>query len=210
VAAAGPVLDEVGLFGMFEDPAALIRVGPDNAGFLRWAYLAGMFGFYLLLTPVILALRRELAPPGRRAHLDLGMAGGLAYVLLGAAGAAILATISPPLVEAFAAGDPAEQAAALSTFSAFTEAVQLGLWQTLGLIPLTAWLVITGRALRRAGTPALGVAAMVLGVLAAVAWGAQVLDFEPLIGALVDLLIVLPVWVLLVGLRLLRQEAFVR
>ncbi len=204
MAAAWPLLDEFGLLDLVNEPGLLVRVGPDRAELLRWGYLADMLGFYLLLAPMMLALRRELAPPGRRAELDLATAAGLAYVLIGAMGAVTLAVVSPPLITSAAEGD----AAAVTTFTTFTEAVQHGLWQTLEAIPLGLWLLVTGLAMRRSGAPALGIAAVVFGVALFVGSASRVLDVEPLIAILFPLLAVLPIWVLLVGVRLLRDRPF--
>jgi hypothetical protein len=202
--AAWPLLRETGVLDLINHPGSLVRVGPDRAELLRWAYLTDMLGYYLLLAPMVLALRRELAPPGRRAGLELATAGGLAYVLVGATGAVTLAVVSPPLIRGAAAGD----ATAVMMFTTITEAVHHGLWQTLDAITGGIWLVLTGLAMRRVGTPALGVTAVVMGAASLIGSASRVLDVEPLIAVLFPLLAALPIWFFLVGLRLLRDRPF--
>lgn len=204
LAAVWRLLSEAGVLDLINHPGLLVRVGPDRAELLRWAYLTDMFGFYLLLAPMMLALRRELAPPGRRAGLELATAGGLAYVLIGATGAVTLAVVSPPLIGAAAQGD----AAAITMFITLTEAVHHGLWQTLDAITGGIWLVLIGVAMRRAGAPGLGITAVLMGVASLLGSASRVLDLEPLIAVLLPLLAAIPIWLLLVGLRLLRDRPF--
>jgi hypothetical protein len=166
-----------------------------------------MLGFYLLLAPLMLALRRELAPPGHREGLDLATIAGLSYVLIGSMGAVTLAVASPPLINAAAEGGTSG-ATAVTMFTTLTEVVHHGLWQTLEAIPLGIWLLMTGLAMRRAGAPVLGVTAAVLGVGSLIGSASRILDVEPLIAVLIPLLGLLPIWIFFAGLRLLRYRSF--
>jgi hypothetical protein len=81
VVAVWDLVPDLGL-DLVNHPGLAIRIGPDDAGLLRWAYLADMVGYYLLLVPVILALRVEDGSPAG----DIGAVSGLAYVVLGGRG----------------------------------------------------------------------------------------------------------------------------
>jgi hypothetical protein len=203
VVAVWDLVPDLGL-DLVNHPGLAIRIGPDDAGLLRWAYLADMVGYYLLLVPVILALRVEDGSPAG----DIGAVGGLAYVVLGGGGAALLAAISPPLIEAFAEGGPAERVAAQTTFVAVTEGVQHGVWQSLDPIAVGVWAVVAGRSLRRAGAGMEGGLASVLGVLALAGGASRIvgLDMAVLV-LLVPLGGLIPLWLLLVGRWLLRDRS---
>ena len=109
------------------------------AASLRWAGLIDMAA-YLPVAPVVIYLHRRLA---HRAPDLIGLLTfcGLAYVLLGALGGTLFATVGPPLVE-----DGSE--AARVTFAAFATMVVVGLWGTLELIGFGVWLVGIGWLLR--------------------------------------------------------------
>jgi hypothetical protein len=126
----------------------------DAAAALRWAGLIDMTA-YLPVAPIVVYLHRRLA---ERAPDLIGLLTfcGLAYVLLGALGGTLFATVGPPLVE-----DGSE--AARVTFAAFATMVAVGLWGTLELIGFGVWLVGIGWLLR-AQSPAFGWLAIVAGI----------------------------------------------
>jgi hypothetical protein len=206
VAVRGPV-SEFGIIRVAFDPGLTIRVGAENAGLLRWGYLADMFGFYLLLIPLVVVLRDGLAPRTDPSLARFAAASGLAYVVIGAAGAAILAAVSPELIEAFLTGSAARREAANVTFMAFSEGVQRGMWQSAEALPLVAWLFVSGLLLRRAGATTLGAVGMALGALGFLGTLGSLLEVPALFaaGALVG---VMPLWVLWLGVRFLRDPSF--
>jgi hypothetical protein len=202
LAAARDLLPRFGL-RLVNEPGLLIRVGPDEAGFLRWAYLADMLSYYLLLVPVILAVRRERPGPAA----DVGAVGGLAYVVAGGSGAALLATISPPLIEAFAQADPAVRDTAQTTFTALTEGIQHGVWQSFDAIAVGVWALVAGASLRRAAGGLVGGLGLIIGALGLTGGASRMLGFDT--GVLVlfaPLGGLIPVWMVLVGLWLLRDR----
>lgn len=80
---------------VFGDPSAIIDGGPAAAAFLRWGAIGDMLFSYLLLVPLALYLHARLRP--RKPWLaDIGTIGALAYIFVGASGAAILAAVGPP------------------------------------------------------------------------------------------------------------------
>src|SRR5262245_1113267 len=78
-------------------PERLLASGPRSAEFLRWAMLADVFGYYLLLAPAALYLHDRLKDhdPPRMALYTLG---GFGYMLIGSMGAAMLGAVLPPLI----------------------------------------------------------------------------------------------------------------
>jgi hypothetical protein len=119
------------------DPGTIVDRGPTVAANLRLALLVDMTS-YLPLAPVVLYLHRRLRSD------DPGLMGlvtvcGLAYVLMGAIGGAILAAGTPPLIADYGAASAAGREASRVTFVALTDAVEIGVWGTLELIPFGIW-----------------------------------------------------------------------
>jgi hypothetical protein len=128
---------------IFGHPSAVLSGGAGTASLLRWGAVGDMFYSYLLLAPLALFVHRHLRP--RRPWLaDLGTAAAFAYIVAGAAGAAILAGVGPPLVEAYAAAPPAERVAIAGSFEVLRGIVYFGLWQTLDPITAGTWVLSVG------------------------------------------------------------------
>lgn len=118
---------------------ALIERGSSPAALLRWGGLIDMLG-YLALAPVVLYVHRRLGRP-------LLTAAGLAFTLVGAIGAALLASAGPWLLGAAASG-ALPTAAARSAFATLENIVFVGLWGALGQLLLGAWLIGTSWVVR--------------------------------------------------------------
>ena len=142
---------------LFTDPGSIIDGGPATATLFRWGAIGDMLYSYLLLVPLALYLH-ALLQPHKPWLADLGLVGAFAYIFVGAAGAAVLATAGPPLIEAYASAAPPDHLAISTSFDLLTDAVFLGLWQTVDAISLGTWLFSVGwliRSERRAVGPLL-------------------------------------------------------
>jgi hypothetical protein len=129
------------------NPSGIIAGGATAAVLLRWSAIGDMFFSYLLLVPLALYLNAKLRP--RKPWLaDLGALGAFAYIVVGAAGAAILASSGPPLIEAYAVAGPSERVAILTSFETLRNIVFLGLWQTLDVIAVGVWILSVGYLIR--------------------------------------------------------------
>lgn len=136
--------------GFYGDPAAILGRAADAASLLRWGVIGDVFYGYLLWVPMALFLHRRLRP--RKPWLaDLGTVAAFAYIFVGAAGAAMMATAGSALVEQYFYALPQDRAAIATSFDLLRNVVFFGLWQTLD--PITAgtwvasvgWLLITER-----------------------------------------------------------------
>lgn len=131
---------EAAIFGR---PEAILSGGPEAAFLLRWAAILDMFYSYLLLIPLALFVHRRLRPM-KPWLADIGAIGALAYIFVGASGAAILATVGSSLVDAHASAAPQEQAAIATSFDVLRNVVYFGLWQTLDPITAGLWVFSIG------------------------------------------------------------------
>lgn len=186
----------------FSQPARLLDMSNVDLGSLRAFMLLDMFGFYLLLTPVVLASHRFLAQ--RTPWAQALTACGLAYVLIGAMGAAILAAAWPSILAAHGGAAPAEALILRSHFSLVTELVYDGLWNTLEVLLVGAWWCGLGLALWRTQR-AFACFTLLTGVFPLLDGVAGMLALAPLHEAmLMGYLLTSIVWPVVVGLGLLR------
>jgi hypothetical protein len=118
----------------FADPAAAFESGNQGATGTRRALTFGMFGFYLLLPPLVLGLR-ELTHERGGLWADLFTTGGLAYSLVGAIGASIALTVSPTLIQSYQTVGETQRAALAPVYVAIQTGVFDGLWNVLEKIP---------------------------------------------------------------------------
>ncbi|HET7676461.1 MAG TPA: hypothetical protein VFK38_01260 [Candidatus Limnocylindrales bacterium] len=190
---------------VFGHPQAILGRGPEAALLFRWAFLGDMFYSYLLLVPLALFLHRRLRD--RRPWLaDLGLAGGLAYIFLGGAGAAILATAGSTLIEAYATAAPAERPAIATSYGLVRDIVYYALWQTLDAITLGTWVATTGWLLLT-DRPLLGRLLVVLGLGGWAAALMTMLDVHSIGVIAGGFLVALAVWLGWVSLQRARRRA---
>jgi hypothetical protein len=127
---------------LFGDPNAALGGGTTGAALLRWGAIIDMFYSYLLIAPLALFLHRRLRPL-KPWLADLGAVGAFAYIFVGAAGAAMLGTVGPTLVEAYAAAAPADRVAIATSFAMLRD-ITFALWQVLDPITAGTWILSVG------------------------------------------------------------------
>jgi hypothetical protein len=184
--------------------STMIAVGPRGAELLRWGLLLDGLGSYLLLAPLALYLWGWLKPE------NVGLANlytlsGLAYMLVGAIGAFVLAAALPPLINAYGAASAAQRETLQVVFNTIFNAVYRGLWNPLEVLLLAAWLLGLGPWIART-RPALGRLTQLVGLLALLDAVGRFLGLEPLFMVGVSVLLaLLPLWLLWWGIELLRR-----
>lgn len=157
---------------ILSDPQAFVARGTAAAELVRWACVVDLIG-YLLMAPVVIYFYRRIQGDPLVAVYTFA---GLAYVLIGAAGAVILGAAGPPLMHAYPSALAAQQEAIRTNFSTLHLIVLRGLWQTLELIPAAVWLLGVGRSLYRSSVRTLGIVLLVIGALAAVGAAGRLLS----------------------------------
>jgi len=134
-------------FAVIDDPGIALTKGASVAPLAHWAMILDLFGYYLLLLPCALILWRDLRSQSR-AWIDFATLSGVAYIVIGSIGAAILAVVWPPLIRAYAAADAAHAPAVRLVFETITAAVDRRLWNTLELTFAGCWWFVLGRCLQ--------------------------------------------------------------
>ncbi len=187
----------------FSNPTSILMTGANGANLLRWGMILDIFGYYLLLAPLALLLWSRLQPKGMNL-VTLYTFCGLAYILVGATGAATLAAISPPLIEGYGHASAQQQQIYEVVFSGFINVVYVGLWNLLESSLSGIWWLGIGLLLRRE-QPALGIFTTVLGIFALLDALGRILNIQLIytIG-LAGILLFIPIWTLWFGIDLLR------
>jgi hypothetical protein len=197
-----PVIDYD--LGAFADPLGFLRLGEAGAQAMRTSLLLDLFGYYLLVAPLILVLEawlRRRAPDWAR--LFAGCL--LTYVLLGAIGASVLAGASPRLLRMYATATAEQRHTLQLLYGTLWDAIYGGLWNILEvLLAGVGWLGL-GWLLRRE-RPILGVVTMVLGVACLLDALGNIFGWKTVaeVGLYVYLLLAVA-WPLALGINLLRR-----
>jgi len=184
-------------------PATALALSSSAQQLFLLSMLFDSFGFYLpflIIGGYLWArLRPRFGAPIDMATLCVGC-----YVLLGLAGTSMQMAALPPLAEAHAAGDLVQRAASETAWMGLVHAAQGGLWWMQG--PLMAfWGIVVGHALTTSGFR-LGLILTVCGVLYGVYFVTAFLGLSQITEVVqLIMLFLLPLWMLLTGLRLFRQ-----
>ncbi len=190
-------------FEVFSEPTLLLQFA-HNYKSAYWFLLSDMAGYYLLLLPAIFYLHQQYKY--RSPWVPLLSFSGLAYVLTGAIGAAVLAATWPGLMEQYTSAPEADKQSITLIFNTITLAVTKGLWNILEVIFAGAWWIGFGVLLRRDYK--------ILGLLSIVAGAACLLDS---FGTIIDAPIIAEigvnvyllagiVWPTMLGVHLIRKS----
>jgi hypothetical protein len=186
-------------------PLIILRAGSAAAEWWRWSLIFDLLGYYLLIVPLTLCLRNMLRPrnPG---WVDLFALCLLIYSLIGAIGAAVLAAVTPPLIDAYSAATPSQRTILEVVSTTYSNAVYRGLWNLLEVFVAGFGWIGFGYLLGVGRRP-LGIASVVLGVACLVdALGSALkLNLAAMTGLSIYLVLA-PIWGCWAGISLLRHE----
>jgi hypothetical protein len=177
------------------DLARLVGLGPGPAEAFRWAEFLGMFGYYLLLTPLALYLWGWLRPQSPYL-VTMSTVVGLAGIFVGAIGSAVLTGVLPPMMVAYSEAAGPEQERIVAAFLPFGDLVLVALFSLQGLLMGLWWLVV-GVMLRRERR-ILGIATIALGVGSLIYGAGTMLDVDLLTG-LGPVAFLAPAWAVWAG-----------
>jgi len=178
---------------IFVDPTAILDGGATAAALLRWGAFGDMFYSYLLLAPLALFLHARLRPI-KPWLADLGSAGALAYIAVGGAAAAILGSVGPSLIEAYAVAPGEARLSIETSFGVLRNLVVFGVWQTLDPITAGTWILSVGL-LIRPERPRVGRLLLLAGIGLMAMSGMTMLGIHSLALVLIDAAIVLLAWI---------------
>jgi len=127
---------------VLSDPLLIFSTTGISVTAVRWSMILDMFGYYLLLLPVIYLLNDWMKE--RSAWSNMVTFCGIAYVLIGSIGASILAVVWPKIITAFSLANVAEQQILRANFSLINDIVYSGMWNLLEMTFAATWWIFIG------------------------------------------------------------------
>lgn len=187
----------------FSNPAKLLDMSSVNVGQIRWFMLLDMFGYYLLLLPVVFYAHQKFK--NKTAFASLFSSLGFGYVLIGAIGAAALAVMWPTLISNHALSSPDSREIYRANFILVTEFIVKGMWNYLEVLLGGIWWLGYGFFLVE--NRKLKIITIILGAACLIDSIGELFEFSLLaeIGLNIYLILAI-VWPIWVGVNLLREK----
>jgi hypothetical protein len=148
-------------FEVFNNPALMLTLPGVDAQASRWSMICDMLGYYMLLLPVIYYLHDWMKDKTPWSNLITFC--GLAYVLIGAIGASILAVAYPQALHTYTNATPAMQPIIKSNFEFVNSMVYGGMWNLLEVLFAGLWWLFIGILLIKSKRKAIGLVSVITG-----------------------------------------------
>lgn len=149
-------------FEVFNNPTLMLSLPNVNAELSKWSMICDMFGYYILLLPIIYYLNEYLKP--KTAWHCIITFSGLAYVLIGSIGAAILAVAYPTAIHSFPMATSEMQKIIKANFEFVNNMVYAGMWNLLEMFFVGIWFSAIGLFLFKSSRKILGIVSIILGI----------------------------------------------
>jgi len=186
------------------NPVLMLTIGAGGANLLRWGMILDMLGYYLPFLPVALFLQRWLGPRNPD-WVRFYTICGLGYILIGAIGAATLAAVQPPLINAYGQASLEQRVVLETVYVTMWNMVFGGLWNILGELLAGVWFLGIGLLLRNERR-IFSIVSMILGTSALLDSLGMIVNIEVLALLGVSIYVLLaPFWALWLGIDLLRK-----
>jgi hypothetical protein len=187
------------------DPVEALNLRADQSAMLRWGLILDLFGYYLLLLPLTLALRQWTRRETSQ-WMALATICGIAYVMIGAIGAAGLAAVVPTLIDQHGLATSEVRSAIEVGFVLINDFVVQGLWNTLEVLLLGVWAGVVGAVMLRERR-GLAFVSLALAAAAVLDGTAHIFALSAVSDvALSAYLLLAPTWALWLGLAIIRDS----
>jgi len=189
--------------GIVDNPVDLLMFDPPIGGSFQIIEFIGMFGYYLLLLPLVFYLHNWLKARNER-FMPLCTLGGLGYIIVGSLGSVVLFSALPPLFDTYPQAPAEDQMAIAAAFEALFDLAVSGFF-ALSFILGSIWWIGLGLILH-ASHRFLGIFSIVLGIgllIDAIGTGLQV-EADAVMSALEAFTFLTQIWVLWMGIVVLR------
>jgi hypothetical protein len=186
----------------FATPVKILQMEDLSLTKLRWFMILDMFGYYLLLLPIIFYVAKKLAV--KTAWSDMFTWLGLSYVLIGAIGAAVLAVVWPQMIDAYRNAAEGNREIYAMGFLMFNDFVTGGLWNVLEVLLGGAWWMATAQLFHN---KALKVTTIVLAVACFADSAGNLFQIHVISEIGLNVYLVLSmIWPAWVGVQILREK----
>jgi hypothetical protein len=194
-------------FEAFANPVLTLKYAANHQQ-AECFLLLDMFGYYLLLLPLIFYVHQQYK--FQSSWTPLITFSGLAYVLIGSIGAAILTALWPELMRDYLTADETNKQFVAGLFKTSTLLVTQGLWNILEVIFASAWWIGLGALLYRENKW-LGAMTLTTGLATLADAAGNIAGLKSLAEAGLNLYLVLGiVWPLMIGFSIIRKTRAAR
>ncbi len=189
----------------FTDMSIFISAGVDGGSLMKWAWLADLFGYYLLLIPAAFFIHLWLK---NRNPYWMGILtfSGLAYLFTGCLGAAIFAKTWPTLISGFANSSGTVQEIYRLLFNNTAEIVNGGIWGNLEFLLAGIWWIGVGFVMKEE-RKVLGILSVILGFFSLLTVFGHMFDMKVIANiGLPAYLLLSPLWATWLGITIIRGK----
>lgn len=191
-------------FDAFSEPALLLQYA-HNFKAAYWFLIFDLAGYYLLLLPAIFYLHRQYQ--FHSPWVPLFSFSGIAYVLTGAIGAAILASVWPELMQQYLTTQAAEKQTITLLFNTATHFVTTGLWNILEVLFAATWWIGFGTLLIR-DHKTIGVLSVIAGLACLADSIGTIIGSKVLAETGVNIYLVMGIiWPIALGIHVMRRAS---
>jgi len=191
-------------FDFFSNPSIIFSMPDVHIGMLRWSMIADIFGYYLLLLPVIFYLHEWLS--NKTVWKNLISFCGTSYVLAGGIGASILAATWPALLTKFPISSPGEHETIKLLFESFSLMVGNGIWNLFDTIVCGGWMLGVGIFIKEKKS-FLGWFTISVGLISLLDGLGNILEVKVIADSAVNLYLVLaPLWAIVIGFNIMKNK----
>lgn len=195
-------------FEFFSDATLIFSAEGVSSSLLRWSMITDFFGYYLLLLPALFLIHDWIKTKTAWAAV-FTTCGGI-YMVAGAAGAAILGSAWPALLDKYPSASPEQQEIIRQNFETLALVVVNGIWNMLDALAFGVWLIAVGILLKKQHA-FLGWFTLLTGICSALDFTGNMLGMKALADTALNLYLVLaPLWAMVFGIALLRNQSLMK
>lgn len=134
-------------FEFFSNPILIFSITGVSSTMLKWSMLADIFGYYLLLLPLLFYLHEWLK--NKTSWSSIFTFCGASYIFAGALGAAILASSWPVLIDKYSTATPLQQEIIKQNFENLAFIVGNGIWNLFDALMFGIWFIAIGNFIKK-------------------------------------------------------------
>ncbi|MBL7929644.1 MAG: hypothetical protein JNL47_09295 [Bacteroidia bacterium] len=195
-------------FEFFSDATLIFSTEGVSSILLRWSMITDIFGYYLLLLPVLFLIYEWMKT--KTAWAEVFTTCGGIYIIAGAAGAAILGSAWPALLDKYQAASPEQQEIIRQNFETLALVIVNGIWNLLDALMFGVWFIAFGFLLKKQHV-FLGWFTLFTGLCSAFDFTGNMLGIKAIADTALNLYLVLaPLWAIVFGVALLRNPSLLK
>lgn len=189
-------------FDFFSDTSLIFSIDGVSSTMLKWSMITDVFGYYLLLLPLLFYLHEWLN--GKTEWRNVFTFCGASYIFAGALGASILASAWPVLLDKFPSSSPEQQEIIKQSFENLALIVSGGIWNLFDALMFGVWFIAIGVFIKIENS-LWGWFTIIVGFLSALDFSGNALGVKGLAETALNLYLVLaPIWAIGFGTSILK------